>query len=237
MKKIVLLLIITLCLSFIVTAQDPGVNPTTEGIKKIAEKLPINTETGEIGIDQTTTKTWIEKINNALGSISWLDKIFNIKPEVSWLFAINILVIILVLDVFVFVLPKFNFIPSISEKFSMLIGALIFLFLHLSKITLKLAELLNSLAIAWWAKVVFIAVLIFFLALLEFIRGIGSDIGKKRKEERERKKTIKTAESEAKMAVEKELKKGETSKGSEEKEIEKEADQEAKAIASMTKED
>ena len=170
---IIIILIFSGLINFSTAQQNTGLEKETEQIQETVKKIPI-TETGEIDVEKvqlykSKAEERIEKINQ------WLEKyasffkfLFGMKPEVSWRFALNLFLIGMIVNIFVFVIPSFYTI--LDQKYSMIIGGLISLFIINTGTLVRITDIVLLAVSKWWVKLIIIFVLIFIIALMIFIR-------------------------------------------------------------------
>lgn len=179
-KSVILILVLLFVFSLIlINAQDNLGMPQTGAESSGSDVEKIQNLTGNIPIDEegklddtkfqpfkSKAEERIEKINQWLDdNASWLKYVFGMKPEISWLFAINLLIILFLINLFVFTFPE---ISVFSQNISRIIGAGIVLVIIILGFTVKIATEINELIGKWWFKLAVLFGIIVLITLSTF---------------------------------------------------------------------
>lgn len=207
MKKIgTILVLFLLSISFIsfISAQ----NDIQEGTEKVGEatggllseegiNIPEQEELKEKFVPwKSKAEQRIEKVDQWLDdNMSWLRWIFGMKPEISWAFAINLFLILFLINFLIFNIRE---ILPLSDTTSLIIGICTLVVIMILKLTVTLAKWTDSILRNWWFKLIVMFVIIF---LIVFFTLFGKKLGewKKKRGEEKQKMKFKQFEGVSKM--------------------------------------
>jgi len=180
MKKAVVICLIALVLInfiFVSALDEPDATggigqEDAEKIQDFADSLPLD-DSGQIDPEKLNlTKTKAEERIDAINAwmdenVWWLEIVFGMRPEISWKFGINIILIYLLLNFFLFDFVKFGI---LSKQIALVVGIGLTIIAIQASLTVKLSGLLAGLFSQWWFRLIVILAL-FALAYVEY--GFG----------------------------------------------------------------